>query len=300
MAWVDEEISVFLAKHEFGSECYRFTRHSSLDSKQQPQSGAAGGAIIFNGKVMLLGSDNFLRAPKERESELLLLKDCSNDNENDESDSDNYERNDGDDNDDTAIRLFKSMRSQERRRKSSKAVDQLYARGELRGLLIGKTKPVLRDHRLWYALFEMDLVSCSDSLYNDAIPLDDLSRIEPGARETDVMTVTPNGGVVYGQLYAAEFANPIIFGDGGCWVRDRTTGRLFGHIIGQCSNLSANTLIMPAKDVFEHALTKLQERKHKNQLHEVQAGKDGQILIKVGGASAGSEGGSVGMDCGNK
>ncbi|UKZ80343.1 hypothetical protein TrVFT333_008101 [Trichoderma virens FT-333] len=110
MAWVDEEISVFLAKHEFGSECYRFTRHSSLDSKQQPQSGAAGGAIIFDGKVMLLGSDNFLRAPKERESELLLLKDCSNDNENDESDSDNYERNNGDDNDDTAIRLFKSMR----------------------------------------------------------------------------------------------------------------------------------------------------------------------------------------------
>ncbi|KAK4213371.1 hypothetical protein QBC37DRAFT_286012, partial [Rhypophila decipiens] len=82
------------------------------------------------------------------------------------------------------------------------------------------------------------------------IPLDNYSAmIEPEAQDTRITTTTPDGGTIGGilsgtpsfvrlpfsnkfkQIYTARFDKPLAPGDCGCWVKDATTGKLFGHVI---------------------------------------------------------------------
>ncbi|KAL6810440.1 hypothetical protein J3E69DRAFT_175516 [Trichoderma sp. SZMC 28015] len=154
------------------------------------------------------------------------------------------------------------------------------------GRLIGKGKPVVCSEELDYALFELDVNSSSQSLLKNAISLTDLDKIESGPRNTAVKTVASNGRVVHGlmsedtlpvrlphskeftEVYTARFFGSLGPGDCGGWVRDRATGRLFGHVFA--GNLSNGlTAIMPAKLVFEHARAQLDQRfastAHQNQ-----------------------------------
>lgn len=145
------------------------------------------------------------------------------------------------------------------------------------GRLIGKGKPVVCSEELDYALFELDVNSPSQSLLKNAISLTDLDKIEPGPRNTAVKTVASNGRVVHGlmsedtlpvrlphskeftEVYTARFFGSLGPGDCGGWVRDKVTGRLFGHVFA--GNLSNGlTAIMPAKLVFEHARALLDQQ----------------------------------------
>ncbi|KAK4068025.1 transcriptional regulator family: Fungal Specific TF [Trichoderma harzianum] len=154
------------------------------------------------------------------------------------------------------------------------------------GRLIGKGNPVVCSEELDYALFELDVNSLSQSSLKNAISLTDLDKIESGPRNTAVKTVASNGRVVHGlmsedtlpvrlphsreftEAYTARFFGSLGPGDCGGWVRDKVTGRLFGHVFA--GNLSNGlTAIMPAKLVFEHARAQLDQRfastAHRNQ-----------------------------------
>ncbi|KAL6812786.1 hypothetical protein V8C40DRAFT_257178, partial [Trichoderma camerunense] len=157
------------------------------------------------------------------------------------------------------------------------------------GRLIGKGKPVICSEELDYALFELDVNSPSQSLLKNAISLTDVDKIESGPRNTAVKTVASNGRVVHGlmsedtlpvrlphskeftEVYTARFFGSLGPGDCGGWVRDKVTGRLFGHVFA--GNLSNGlTAIMPAKLVFENARALLDQQfaltAHQNQYNE--------------------------------
>ncbi|KAM7216960.1 hypothetical protein V8F06_007599 [Rhypophila decipiens] len=108
------------------------------------------------------------------------------------------------------------------------------------------------------------------------IPLESYSAmIEPEAQDTRITTTTPDGGTIGGilsgtpsfvrlpfftkfkQIYTATFDKPLAPGDCGCWVRDATTGKLFGHVISGSPTTGLATII-PASRLFPYLLSQLE------------------------------------------
>ncbi|KAJ4859261.1 la domain-containing protein [Trichoderma breve] len=270
------------------------------------RTATAGGVVSYMGKHMLLSISHFLRDSPSIELpahkfEASQISDCEitglgdfDDDDDDETDTDFVETvrqgsvSDVDESKDsemddsyTPTSASESDRNSQRRLSIS-----LQEPSSPEGRLIGKGKPVVCSEELDYAFFEVDMSSPSESPLNNAISLTDLDKIESGPRNTAVKTVASNGRVVHGlmsedtlpvrlphskgftEVYTARFFGSLGPGDCGGWVRDKVTGRLFGHVFA--GNLSNGlTAIMPAKLVFEHARAQLDQRfaltAHQNQ-----------------------------------
>lgn len=144
--------------------------------------------------------------------------------------------------------------------------------------LIGRGKVIVRVDKLDYALIEVRGLNATQ--ISSTTPLDDLDKIVIHRDEPmDVAVVTPSGGYICGsrrrsiwvvrlpdsnedlQVYAATFAGSLDHGCAGSWVWDTRTHNLLGHVItvGFFAG-SEIALIMPAKDVFEHARAELDSR----------------------------------------
>ncbi|KAK0654953.1 hypothetical protein B0T16DRAFT_450700 [Cercophora newfieldiana] len=115
--------------------------------------------------------------------------------------------------------------------------------------------------------------------WQNAIPLDDLvsvaTHIETTAKDTAVQTTTANGGTISGilsgtpsyirlphtrkfrQVYTAKLDRPLAPGDCGSWVRDASTGRLFGHVVAG-SPTTGLAMVLPAIDALIFAREALQ------------------------------------------
>ena len=112
--------------------------------------------------------------------------------------------------------------------------------------------------------------------WQHAIPLDDLAtHIETTAKDTAVQTTTANGGTISGilsgtpsyirlprtakfrQVYTAKLERPLAPGDCGSWVRDASTGKLFGHVVAG-SPITGLTIVLPAIDALVYAQGALQ------------------------------------------
>ena len=100
--------------------------------------------------------------------------------------------------------------------------------------------------------------------WQNAVPLDDLAtHIETAAKDTAVQIRTANGGTINGilygtpsyirlpytkkfqQVYAAKLETPLAPGDCGSWVRDASTGKLFGHVVAG-SPTTGLAIVLPA------------------------------------------------------
>ncbi|KAK3380851.1 hypothetical protein B0H63DRAFT_474473 [Podospora didyma] len=114
-------------------------------------------------------------------------------------------------------------------------------------------------------------------LRQEAVPLHDfIKHIENMPKDAAVRTVTPYGGTIYGTLsdspsyirlpnatnfqevYLAKMQRPLVIGDCGSWVRDATTGKVYGHVVAG-SPTTGLTVIMPAINTFTHAREALQD-----------------------------------------
>ncbi|KKP05151.1 hypothetical protein THAR02_02746 [Trichoderma harzianum] len=262
------------------------------------RTATAGGVVSYMNKHMLLSISHFLRDSPSIELpahkfEASQISDCEitglgdfDDDDDDETDTDFVETvrqgsvsdvdeskdSDMDDSYTPTSAPSESDRSSQRRLSISPQEPS-----SPEGRLIGKGNPVVCSEELDYALFEVDMSSPSESLINNAISLTDLDKIESGPRNTAVKTVASNGRVVHGlmsedtlpvrlphskeftEVYTARFFGSLGPGDCGGWVRDKDTGRLFGHVFA--GNLSNGlTAIMPAKFVFEHARALLDQQ----------------------------------------
>ncbi|KAK1829542.1 hypothetical protein QBC39DRAFT_126329 [Podospora conica] len=108
-------------------------------------------------------------------------------------------------------------------------------------------------------------------LREEAVPLEDFDAyIEASPRDTDIQTVTPNGGIVTGKLcgsssflrlpntlqfqevYVAKMDVPLAVGDCGGWIRDAATGKIFGHIVAG-SPTTGLAMVIPAHKSFTYA-----------------------------------------------
>ncbi|KAL5083223.1 hypothetical protein Trisim1_001842 [Trichoderma cf. simile WF8] len=273
------------------------------------RTATAGGVVSYMNKHMLLSISHFLRDSPSIELpahkfEASQISDCEitglgdfDDDDDDETDTEFVETvrqgsvSDVDESKDsemddsyTPTSASESDRNSQRRLSISPQEPS-----SPEGRLIGKGKPVVCSEELDYALFELDVNSPSRSLLKNAISLTDLDKIESGPRNTAVKTVASNGRVVHGlmsedtlpvrlphskdftEVYTARFFGSLGPGDCGGWVRDKVTGRLFGHVFA--GNLSNGlTAIMPAKLVFEHARGLLDQqfalKAHQNQQTE--------------------------------
>ncbi|QYT01593.1 hypothetical protein H0G86_008624 [Trichoderma simmonsii] len=261
------------------------------------RTATAGGVVSYMNKHMLLSISHFLRDSPSIELpahkfEASQISDCEitglgdfDDDDDDETDTEFVETvrqgsvSDVDESKDsemddsyTPTSASESDRNSQRRLSISPQEPS-----SPEGRLIGKGNPVVCSEELDYALFEVDMKSPSGSLLNNAISLTDLDKIESGPRNTAVKTVSSNGRVVHGlmsedtlpvrlphskeftEVYTARFFGSLGPGDCGGWVRDKVTGRLFGHVFA--GNLSNGlTAIMPAKLVFEHARALLDQQ----------------------------------------
>ncbi|KAK4065977.1 transcriptional regulator family: Fungal Specific TF [Trichoderma aggressivum f. europaeum] len=261
------------------------------------RTATAGGVVSHMGKHMLLSISHFLRDSPSIESpahkfEASQISDCEitglgdfDDDDDDDTDTDFVETvrqgsvSDVDESKDSEMddsypptSASESDRNSQRRLSISPQEPS-----SPEGRLIGKGNPVICSEEFDYALFEVDMNSPSESLLDKAISLTDLDKIESGPRNTAVKTVASNGRVVHGlmsedtlpvrlphskeftEVYTAIFFGSLGPGDCGGWVRDKATGRLFGHVFA--GNLSNGlTAIMPAKLVFEHARAQLDEQ----------------------------------------
>ncbi|ETS06755.1 hypothetical protein M419DRAFT_69090, partial [Trichoderma reesei RUT C-30] len=139
-----------------------------------------------------------------------------------------------------------------------------------------QVKTILRTAKLLFALFWVTPEMLSPSLIDNAISFDSDDGIEPGPRLTTVRAVTPTSGTVEGALEHTTWivrppdtrdcvevllmrCPPLRPGDRGSLVVDKTTGRLFGHVIHyHAPNHLA--LVMPAKLVADHARRVLDQR----------------------------------------
>ncbi|KAL7783695.1 hypothetical protein V8C43DRAFT_309338 [Trichoderma afarasin] len=271
------------------------------------RTATAGGVVSYMNKHMLLSISHFLKDSPSIESpahkfeasqisdcEITGLGDFDDDDDDDETETNFVETvrrgslSDVDESKDsemddayTPTSASESDRNSQRRLSISPQEPS-----SPEGRLIGKGNPVVCSEELDYALFEVDMNSPSESLLNSAISLTDLDKIESGPRNTAVKTVASNGRVVHGlmsedalsirlphskefvEVYTARFFGSLGPGDCGSWVRDKATGRLFGHVFA--GNLSNGlTAIMPAKLVFENARTMLDQQfgltAHQNQ-----------------------------------
>ncbi|KAL7963792.1 hypothetical protein V8C34DRAFT_310615 [Trichoderma compactum] len=270
------------------------------------RTATAGGVVSYMNKHMLLSISHFLRDSPSIESpahkfEASQISDCEitglgdfDDDDDDDTDTDFVEtvrqgsvsdvdeskESEMDDSYATTSASESDRNSQRRLSISPQEPNYPMMR------LIGKGNPVVCSEELDYALFEVDMNSPSESLLNNAISLTDLDKIESGPRNTDVKTVASNGRAVHGlmsedtltvrlphskeftEVYTARFFGSLGPGDCGGWVRDKVTGRLFGHVFA--GNLSNGlTAVMPAKLVFEHARALLDQQfaltAHQNQ-----------------------------------
>ncbi|PNP54568.1 hypothetical protein THARTR1_05125 [Trichoderma harzianum] len=261
------------------------------------RTATAGGVVSYMNKHMLLSVSHFLRDSPSVELpahkfEASQISDCEitglgdfDDDDDDETDTDFVETvrqgsiSDVDESkesemDDsyTPTSASESDRNSQRRLSMSPQEPS-----SPEGRLIGKGNPVVCSEELDYALFEVNTNSPSESLLNNAISLTDLDKIESGPRKAAVRTVASNGRVVHGlmsedtltvrlphskefiEIYTARFYGSLGPGDCGSWVKDKITGRLFGHVFA--GNLSNGlTAIMPAKLVFKHARALLDQQ----------------------------------------
>ncbi|KAL6808846.1 hypothetical protein GGI42DRAFT_223806 [Trichoderma sp. SZMC 28013] len=274
------------------------TRSISTSAKPgSVRMATAGGVVSYMDKYMLLSISHFLRDSPSIESpahkfEASQISDCEitglgdfDDDDDDDTDTDFVEtvrqgsvsdvdeskESEMDDSYATTSASESDRNSQRRLSISPQEPNYPIMR------LIGKGSPVVCSEELDYALFEVDMNSPSESLLNNAISLTDLDKIESGPRNTDVETVASNGRVVHGlisedtltvrlphskeftEVYTARFFGSLGPGDCGGWVRDKVTGRFFGHVFA--GNLSNGlTAIMPAKLVFKHARALLDQQ----------------------------------------
>lgn len=303
MAWASETVSVFSAQHEEASDCCRLISHSSSGSEQSTRIATAGGAVSYQGKYMLLTVNHFLKESQpvesgEREAEASQISDCEITGDYD----------DDDDDDDDADTIFVETTRRGSVSDASESKGSEYGTSDspfsipednkttwsspeiqplsLDGPSTNEGKAILCQEELDYAFIELNADSPLSAVLENAIPLDDLDKIEHHPRCAIVKTATPNGGTVHGvlsedtltvrlphsnefvEVYTARFPGSLGPGDCGSWVRDETTGRLFGHVFaGNISN--GLTAIMPAKLVFEHARAQLDQLAEKSR--EVEA-----------------------------
>ncbi|KAL7912595.1 hypothetical protein GGI35DRAFT_440665 [Trichoderma velutinum] len=261
------------------------------------RTATAGGVVSYLGKHMLLSISHFLRDSPSLELpahkfEASQISDCEitglgdfDDDDDDETDTEFVETvrqgsvSDVDESKDSEMEDSYTPTSASESDRISQRRPSIPPQepSSPEGRLIGKGNPVLCKEELDYALFEVVMNSPSESLLNDAISLTDLDKIESGPRKAAVRTVASNGRVVHGlvsedtltvrlphskefiEVYTARFFGSLGPGDCGSWVRDKATGRLFGHVFA--GNLSNGlTAIMPAKLVFENARALLDQQ----------------------------------------
>lgn len=147
-------------------------------------------------------------------------------------------------------------------------------------VLIGRGKAIVQVGKLDYALIELGGLDSTKKFAATPTPLEDWRKIVVHRDEPmQVKAETPSGGYIFGsrrpslwkvrlpgsnedlQVYAARFAASLEPGCTGSWVLDAESDNLLGHIItvGFFGG-SEIALIMPAKDVFEHARDELDSR----------------------------------------
>lgn len=142
----------------------------------------------------------------------------------------------------------------------------VFSSSEWDSLLINVDSTLLPDARLGQN---------ADEVGQAWIPLEDCSaHVEREARDAQITTTTPGGGTIGGllsgtpsfvrlpfskkfqQVYMAKFEKPLAPGDCGSWVRDATTGKLFGHVVAGSPSTGLATII-PAHRLFARLLLEL-------------------------------------------
>lgn len=272
MAQNDETVCVYSTQHEDGSSSYR------IYSPQSSFWHTSGGIVSYRGKIMLLTTSQALGYRGNNYA--VIRSDIPLVNHDDENDEEIEARerqgsvSDAEEDD--------GSRSDSSGDLSSLAGSDTLFPSELPAMrsqeLIDRRKAILRVDKLDYSLFEVRALNSAQ--ISSAVPLDDLDKIVVHREEEmHVTTVTPSGGRIHGsrrpglwvirlpgsnedlQVYAARFAGTMGLGYPGSWVWDTKTQKLLGHIIivGHFVD-SEIALIMPAKDVFEHARAELDSR----------------------------------------
>ncbi|UKZ80341.1 hypothetical protein TrVFT333_008099 [Trichoderma virens FT-333] len=276
MAWADETVFAFTAQREDASDCCQLAYRPSSDSEKPLRLATAGGVVSYGRRHMLLTVSHFLKDPPTIElpvhiAEANQISDCEITGLGDFDD---------DDDDDTDTEFVETVRQgsisdvDESKESEIGDSDTPISASESDGNS-QRRSPSL--HKNPFYRKGVDIISPSAALFNNAISLTDLDKVESGPRKTDVKAMTSNGDTVRGvmsedtltvrlpqftefvEVYTARFFGSLGPGDCGSWVRDEVTGRLFGHVFA--GNLpNGLTAIMPAKLVFEHARTQLDQQ----------------------------------------
>ncbi|KAL6910200.1 hypothetical protein GGI43DRAFT_3593 [Trichoderma evansii] len=272
MAQNDQTVYVYSTQHEDGSCCYKLElNHTSIWH-------TSGGVVSYRGKHMLLTSSQVL-GYRGDDYEIVhwdIAQDNHDDEDGEEAEARERQGSVSDAGEDdgsesgssygpvlpvTSDPIFPSeppvMRSQE---------------------LIGRGNAIVRMDKLDYALIEVRGLNSIQT--SSAVSLNDWDKIVVHRDESmQVTAVTPSGGYIRGtrspglcavrlpgsseylQVYEVSFAGSLGPGHSGSWVWDTGIHNLLGHVITvRFSGGSEIALIMPAKDVFEHARAELDSR----------------------------------------